>query len=205
MRRPTKNFVIDSLAFTGFVLLTTTGVLMRYVLPPGSGHSRVIWGLDRHGWGSVHFWISLVLLGTLAIHLVLHWRWIVSLMSGKPREGSGPRLALGIIGLAGLLALSVAPLLSPVETSPDRENTRSSLSPRTHEEFQLLGSMSLYEVEEKTGVPAEFIIERLGLPPETNHDERLGKLRKTHKFTMDEVRDIVREHKRSNKSSAMPE
>lgn len=194
MRRPTKNFIIDSFAFSGFVLLTTTGVLMRYVLPPGSGHSRVIWGLDRHDWGDVHFWISLVFLGTLAVHLVLHWRWIVSVMSGKPREGSGFRLALGVIGLGGLMALSVVPILSPVETTPTRENARGSLSSLTHEKIQIWGSMSLNEVEEETGVPVEFIINRMELPPEINRDERLGKLKKAYRFTIDEVRSIVREY-----------
>ena len=50
---------IRGLAFAGFVLLITTGVLMRYVLPPGSGRRAAIWGLDRHGWGDLHFWFCL--------------------------------------------------------------------------------------------------------------------------------------------------
>src|SRR4051794_18528135 len=60
MNRTTLNFVVDTAAFVGFVLLTTTGVLMHYLLPPGSGHRTTIWGLDRHDWGQVHFWISAV-------------------------------------------------------------------------------------------------------------------------------------------------
>ena len=51
MNRTWVNFVIDTVAFVAFVLLTTTGVLMRYLLPPGSGHYTTIWGLDRHEWG----------------------------------------------------------------------------------------------------------------------------------------------------------
>ena len=35
MNRTTLNFVVDTAAFVGFVLLTTTGVLMHYLLPPG--------------------------------------------------------------------------------------------------------------------------------------------------------------------------
>ena len=34
MKRTKLNFVIDVVAFVGFVGLTTTGVLMRYILPP---------------------------------------------------------------------------------------------------------------------------------------------------------------------------
>ena len=44
MNRTTLNFVVDTAAFVGFVLLTTTGVLMHYLLPPGSGHHTTIWG-----------------------------------------------------------------------------------------------------------------------------------------------------------------
>ena len=38
MKRVKLNFIVDFVAFAGFVVLTTTGVLMRYTLPPGSGH-----------------------------------------------------------------------------------------------------------------------------------------------------------------------
>jgi hypothetical protein len=46
MKRVNLNFIVDVVAFAGFVLLTTTGVLMRYILPPGSGHYSTIWGMD---------------------------------------------------------------------------------------------------------------------------------------------------------------
>jgi hypothetical protein len=115
MRRPTLNFLVDALAFGAFVLLTTTGVLMHYVLPPGSGRFTSVWGLDRHAWGSLHFWIAVSFFGILSAHLGLHWRWIASTVRGRQREGSGMRVALGLIGLLTLLALAVAPLLTAVE------------------------------------------------------------------------------------------
>ena len=42
MKRVNLNFIVDVVAFAGFVLLTTTGVLKRYILPPGSGHYSTI-------------------------------------------------------------------------------------------------------------------------------------------------------------------
>jgi hypothetical protein len=194
MKRTSKNITIDTIAFIGFVLLTTTGILMRYVLPPGSGRFKVIWGLDRHGWGSIHFWISILFLSILTIHLVLHWRWIVTVLTGRPREGSGLRAGLGIVGLAGLLALSAAPLLSPIETVPGSEGRGATLI-QEHEEIQIWGSMTLHEIEQTSGVPAEYILLKLGLPPDTPVDERLGYLKKTHGFTMDTVRSIVSNYK----------
>jgi len=55
MKRIHLNFIIDSFAFVGFILLTATGILMRYILPPGSDGYTMIWSLDRHQWGSIHF------------------------------------------------------------------------------------------------------------------------------------------------------
>jgi hypothetical protein len=53
MRRPSSYFIVDALAFAAFVFLAAGGVLMRYVLPPGSGHFTTVWGLDRHEWSSI--------------------------------------------------------------------------------------------------------------------------------------------------------
>lgn len=195
MNRPAQNFIIDAIAFVGFVLLTTTGVLMRYVLPPGSGRFKVIWGLDRHGWGSIHFWVSIIFLAVLAIHLILHWRWIITVVTGRQREGSGLRAGLGIVGLLGLLALAIAPLVSPVETTAKRADDRHISSSPEQEDIQIWGSMSLNEVEQNTGVPAEYIIRQLNLPTNVERDERIGQLKKTFEFTMDDVRTIVRDYR----------
>jgi hypothetical protein len=201
MKRPNLNFIVDFLGFAGFVLLTATGVLMRYVLPPGSGHSTTIWALDRHEWGSIHFWIAIGFLAVLALHLFLHWRWIVTLMSGRPREGSGARVALGTVGLAALLALSAAPFLSPVER--DGEGLRP---PRAHSSEvegleSIRGFMTLAEVQQTTGVPADHIVRELRLPPGVEHDERLGKLRTAYGFTIDDVRRIVETYQRGRAKS----
>ncbi len=51
MKQVQRNFVVDLAAFVAFVLLTTTGVLLRYILPPGSGRFTTLWGLvlDHRG------------------------------------------------------------------------------------------------------------------------------------------------------------
>jgi hypothetical protein len=118
VKRPTLNLAVDAAAFATFVLLTSTGVLLRYVLPPGSGRHTTIWGLDRHDWGQIHFWISMAFLACLAVHLLVHRRWIVSVIRGRPREGSGLRVALGVVGLVAVLAAAAAPFLAEVEQGP---------------------------------------------------------------------------------------
>ena len=191
MRRPAVNFIIDSLGFAGFVLLTATGVLMRYLLPPGSGRSTTTWALDRHEWGSIHFWLAITFLAVLAFHLFLHWRWIVAVLKGRPREGSGARVALGIVGLLALLALAIAPFLSPIERAVGATRALTPHSSGLERWESIRGSMTLAEIEETTGVPGDHIIEELGLPAGVQKDDRLGRLKRAYGFAIDDVRRIV--------------
>ncbi|MEX0844285.1 MAG: DUF4405 domain-containing protein, partial [Balneolaceae bacterium] len=46
-----------------------------YILPPGSGSAN-IWGLTRHEWGDIHFWIAVIFAVTITVHLILHLPWI---------------------------------------------------------------------------------------------------------------------------------
>ena len=86
MKPATKNFIVDAFALVGAVLLVSTGFLMRYVLPEGSGGPEgagqgiravqrpvaLLWGLSRHEWGDIHFWIAIALMIILSVHLFLH-------------------------------------------------------------------------------------------------------------------------------------
>ncbi|HXJ94385.1 MAG TPA: DUF4405 domain-containing protein [Terriglobia bacterium] len=134
LSRPNLNLIIDILALVSAVFLIVTGFLLEYTLPPGSGRLGtegfgpapggpqrpilLLWSLSRHEWGNIHYWIAVSLMAVLSLHLVLHWKWIVAMAKGKPREGSGIRLALGILGLASLLALALAPFLSSTVRMP---------------------------------------------------------------------------------------
>ena len=89
MRRTALNFIVDLIAFADLLLLGATGVVLKWVLPPGSGghgrafhggrggdQIRTLWGLGRHDWGDVHFVLSLLFLFLMLVHLLLHWTWI---------------------------------------------------------------------------------------------------------------------------------
>ena len=117
MKRATLNGWVDAVAFVALVLLVATGVLLDWTLPPGSGHRVTVFGLDRHQWGDLHLWIAISFCAALSVHLALHWRFAAGALRGSSREGSGKRLLLGLLGLAALVALLLAPLTVPVERS----------------------------------------------------------------------------------------
>ena len=195
MKRTTINFTIDAVGFVGFVFLTTTGVLVRYVLPPGSGRRAVLWGMNRHEWGDLHFWIAIAFFCALGLHLFLHWRWIVHTVRGKPQEGSGVRFALGLVGILAVLAIAVTPFGGSVEQSGTPGVQGGGSSALTHESERVRGRMTLIEIERKTGVPKAYLIEHLDMPKDVQLDEGVAKLGKSFGFDIDDVRRIVREYK----------
>ncbi|MFZ2171634.1 MAG: DUF4405 domain-containing protein [Methylococcaceae bacterium] len=83
MNRTIANIIIDIIAAFLFLGMIATGYLLRFPLPPGSNKTLSLWGYTRHQWGDIHFWISLGLLIVLAVHLVLHWNWIVTVIGKR--------------------------------------------------------------------------------------------------------------------------
>ena len=55
----------------------------------------------------------------------------------------------------------------------------------------ITGRMSLYDLEQITGIPAREIADELGIPPNAPLHGHLGSLRKKYLFSMHEVRDAV--------------
>ena len=210
MRKYQRDFVLNSLVFTLFVLLVATGALMKFVLPKGSGESLAVWGLGRHDWGSVHFWIAVGLLSAIALHLLFHWSWISAVVRGRPRELGARRVKLGLVAVAALLAVAVAPLVSPVRQTgkPAEREMEAQTAPAAAPAVakaevcpaptgaEIHGTMSLEQVARAGGVPVEHLIRQLRLPAGVSRTEPLRQLTGAHGFTMDDVRRIVTDYQR---------
>jgi hypothetical protein len=126
MKRVNLNFGIDLAAFFALLMLISTGLLMEFRLPPGTGGHEpyghgwralerptpVIWDMTRHQWGEIHFWIAVTFSLLLAFHLVLHWKWIVATIKNLAPRTSKSTLLLWLIGIVGALLIA-APLVSP--------------------------------------------------------------------------------------------
>jgi len=90
MKRSTLNFVIDLISFVDLLGMIFTGIIMRYILPPGTGgrggggsdgigrHIKYLWSMTRHEWGSIHFYLALAFIVLMTAHILLHWTWIKS-------------------------------------------------------------------------------------------------------------------------------
>lgn len=126
MRRTTLNLVIDLAAFALFLGMIASGLIVRYVLPPGSGGyrhpaNRTLWSFSRHDWGEVHFYLAAGFLALVAVHVALHWTWICETLRrriaprraeghGAPRRGLWAAVAVLAVlcGMAGFLVVAAA-------------------------------------------------------------------------------------------------
>jgi hypothetical protein len=117
MKRASFISLTDVIGFIAFVFLTSSGILLYYLLPPGSGRWAQIWEMNRHEWGAIHLWLAVLFFTLMALHLFTHWRFILGLFKGHIKEGERLRTALGVLGLLAVLLLAAAPLISTVEVS----------------------------------------------------------------------------------------
>ncbi len=210
MNRTHWNALIDSLALIAFVLLASTGLLLSFQLPPGSGGREmlgaghgagekpitVLWGLTRHEWGEFHYWFSLAIMAILTVHLLLHWKWIQCLF--KPsgaRQYSGTRLTLGIVGLVMLIVLAFAPFVTSTSTVQRSDlDSLSTASQHAEDDMGIRGRMTLAEISAATGIPTAEILKILKLPAETSPDSQAGRLLRESGKDMVDLRELIKQY-----------
>lgn len=94
MKRTNLNFIVDLISFLDLLGLAVTGFIMKYILPPGTGgrgrmfrggrgageyageHIKDLWSMTRHEWGSIHFYLAVIFVVLMIVHIILHWSWI---------------------------------------------------------------------------------------------------------------------------------
>ena len=80
MQRTLANLLVDLTTALVMFGMALTGYVIRFPLPPGTNKDWMLWGLTRHQWGEIHFWIGAVLLALILVHVCLHWTWIVTVV-----------------------------------------------------------------------------------------------------------------------------
>lgn len=222
MTRTALNFIIDVLTLILILSLAATGLLLRYVLPPGSrgGSGLSLWGWTRHDWGDIHFWIAAALAVLLVLHVALHWNWVCATLERWMRGDRAPapvssirRNAAGAAFFA-FVAVIVSGFVAVAWTAREAQPTGGAAAgahvragsqaragpargrdARADPSVQIRGSMTLADLERETGVPADVVREELGLPPTTSLTARLGELRRRYNFELSAVRRIVSQHR----------
>ncbi len=95
MKRSSLNFLVDIISLVDLLGMVFAGLVMKYVLPPGSGglgrqlHGgagrepvKTLMTLSRHEWGTIHFYLAAGFTALMLLHIYLHWGWIKSYIKG---------------------------------------------------------------------------------------------------------------------------
>ncbi|MDD4924194.1 MAG: DUF4405 domain-containing protein [Dehalococcoidales bacterium] len=96
------NFLLDVIALLSILVTLVSSYILWFILPMGQGAhgelgsaSGYMWcntdgygitgnyitvmNWPRYTWIDIHTWASIILLGIIILHIVLHWKWIISL------------------------------------------------------------------------------------------------------------------------------
>jgi len=89
VKRTALNFIVDLISFVNLLGLGFTGFIIKFILPPGSGghgqgfrggrgqgEVKLFWSMSRHEWGDIHFYLAVLFVFLIVVHIILHWGWI---------------------------------------------------------------------------------------------------------------------------------
>ncbi len=122
MKASTKqNFIIDAVMFLNMMALAGTGFLNRYVLLSGQKAKAVygqnvdmyLLGMARERWESIHLYLGILLLGLLVLHIVLHWKQIVTIYRRLIQANKQRQLVLLVFVIVSIWLLIFPFILSP--------------------------------------------------------------------------------------------
>jgi len=81
LNRTKLCYCIDVAMFLTMLGVASVGAFLGLGIgrgPHWAAHNRHLWGMSRHDWGDLHTVLALLFLALLAVHIALHWSWIVS-------------------------------------------------------------------------------------------------------------------------------
>jgi hypothetical protein len=201
MKRNTLNFWIDFISLLAMLGLIWTGLLIHYVLPPGTGgrgggHGLILWGLDRHDYGNIHFYLALTLIALMVIHVWLHWSWVratVKKLAGMELTTDTKGTVSGIVLLIIIVALMIGGLLyaEQLVVSTTRSIGHQTIEGESALPSHISGQTTLSQAAEIGGIPVEQLILHLKLPSDVDINERLGRLKRQYGFEIHDVRRIL--------------
>ena len=85
-------------------LLAGSGLAMKYRVGYHAPRGATAWGMDGAAWSQLHWVLSLVVVGLLALHLFRHRRWLWSVLVSRATAG----MALVVLVALLLILLPIA-------------------------------------------------------------------------------------------------
>ncbi|MFN3531211.1 MAG: DUF4405 domain-containing protein [Candidatus Brocadia sp.] len=94
-----------------------------------------LFGMDRHQWGTIHLIIAFVFLGLLALHILLHWKMILSFYGRLIGSKVSRRIIATIIVVVSMFLVVFPLVVKPEVKEPERKGRHLRESPGYKEEI----------------------------------------------------------------------
>lgn len=112
------NIIVDIILLLLLVAISSIGFIMKYIMPSGHAvrhegaqpYASDVLGLDRHGWGDIHWVLSVFFLLFLILHIVLHWKMIIAMIK-RMMPNNTVRRALWVLIAFITFSLLICPFL----------------------------------------------------------------------------------------------
>ena len=113
-----NNIILDMFLLISGLIAILSGIYFLFLPIGGFQGGRnpfydVIIFFERHTWDDIHTWSSVAILAVAALHIPLHWQWIVKMtrtgfrsLLGKSKLNNHSRFNLAVnilIGISGLI------------------------------------------------------------------------------------------------------
>ncbi|MBD3383554.1 DUF4405 domain-containing protein [candidate division KSB1 bacterium] len=221
------NFIIDVVLLILLFLIGSIGILIKYVLLSGQEswekyHQKVellLFGWDRHQWGTLHFILSAIFIALILLHIILHWSQVKCLfkLTIAPKTA---RIILTSLFLFICLLLLLLPFVLPIEinvvptgqgrqhilesekkkSGPEPQGMEQNHSPNQKHQPEIQGYMTLEDVAIQYGISADTLKKHLGIAQKVPNKSRLGHLRRQYHFKMSTIERLIQK-KLNNPSS----
>ena len=129
MKKPILNFTINTVMTICMSIIIGTGFLLKYTLIPGKerwikyGNNVELYffGMDRHEWGTIHLILGIVLLALVVLHIVLHWKIIISVYKKLIKQPLTKKI-VALLFLVLCLALIIVPFFIKPKVEAIKKN-----------------------------------------------------------------------------------
>lgn len=92
-RRVTWNYIIDVIFGLLMLCQGVVGFILWFAVPSGYRYRGGLGGddvrtflLTRQEWLDIHRWVAVALVVVFAIHIFIHWQWLVSMTKSYFRQ-----------------------------------------------------------------------------------------------------------------------